>query len=122
MAKAQISSTAVTAVVVVGGGLLLYSLYLTNQGLKEVNRGVEWWAGGFEQAKSDIGNIPSGIVGGIQQGLGGAGEQIRKPFVYIQDKSLATMEGGKELIAGDSDRSPWKKDEGSYLWGWGPKK
>ena len=115
MAKAQISSTAVTAGVVILGGALLYSLYLTNQGLKEVNRGIEWWAGGLEQFKIDVATIPSDVAGGI-------GDTFLKPFTYIKDKSLATMEGGKELIAGDSDRSPWKKDEGSYLWGWGPKK
>ena len=106
MAKAEVSSTAVTAGVVILGGALLYSLYLANQGLKEINRDLEWWAGGLEQAKTDITDIPSDIVGGIGDTVGGIGNTFLKPFTYIKDKSLATMEGGKELIAGDSDRSP----------------
>ena len=105
MAKAEISSTAVTAVVLVGGGLLLYSLYLTNQGLKEINRAGEWWAGGLEQAKNDILDI------GAWNPLTG----VKVPD-WVGRPSWQKAQGGLELIIGEP------KEGNRWGWGFGPEK
>ena len=113
MAKAEISSTAVTAVVLVGGGLLLYSLYLTNQGLKEINRAGEWWAGGLNQFKEDILDIPSDLVGGA--GAWNPLTGVKVPD-WVGRPSWQKAQGGVELIIGEP------KEGNRWGWGYGPEK
>ena len=106
MAKADLSDDVIKVgiwAILIGGVYLIYTtsragaplITATQQTGAAVQKPFTWGAEGVE-------SIWSEFLGGIKWGVKGGERRLNQ--------------------AGDPERSVWRKDDNSWLWGWGPKK
>ena len=101
-ADAAVSDDVLKVLIVVGAGLAIYSFMqvrdLANYGASKVDDSQNWLSTGWKK-------VTGAPEWAWRETLGQGGIRLT----------------GNEPVSAD-ERGFWKKDEGSWLWGWGPKK
>ena len=106
------------------GAFAFYSVYKTgnflNRGVDVVTAPVEYGAGKVDDAQDYV----VSKIDNAQSWLGSGWNRITGAPRFFWDESFG--QGGIKLTGNEpvstDARGFWKKDEGSYLWGWGPQK